>query len=434
MTEVLAVHAQHTVRGRVVNGAGEPLMGNALALSAADSSFLTGTTFLEGDFELRGPMADEVLVKLTSVEFRDTVIHVVVANREMTDLGSIQVSDKIQALAEVEITASREMFEARPDGITQVNVANTVLAASNSVNEILSRSPGIITTDEGLAVFGKGTAILYLNGKRIPPERLASVAPGQVKTIEIIANPSAYYDADGSAVINIITIDALPEGYKINVQQQASWSEMAGATTNSMASINYRKGKLDFAGNYELRLGNDSELLYTTRVRPDEADYLSSTLRWDQQRKFRNYSTYTAGVSYDLGGKAYASVAYNGSHQDAHHFTRSTNRIITSTEDGIYATRVKRKLMAGNDALTFNLNLETDTLGSAIFIGGQLSQFTSSARDAIQETNQIDGAEFSKILKSNQHSDITVGSPQVDLTKVLKHGRTLSVGAKLSYA
>lgn len=434
MAEVLAVHAQHTVRGRVVNGAGEPLMGNALALSAADSSFLTGTTFLEGDFELRGPMADEVLVKLTSVEFRDTVIHVVVANREMTDLGSIQVSNKIQALAEVEITASREMFEARPDGITQVNVANTVLAASNSVNEILSRSPGIITTDEGLAVFGKGTAILYLNGKRIPPERLASVAPGQVKTIEIIANPSAYYDADGSAVINIITIDALPEGYKINVQQQASWSEMAGATTNSMASINYRKGKLDFAGNYELRLGNDSELLYTTRVRPDEADYLSSTLRWDQQRKFRNYSTYTAGVSYDLGGKAYASVAYNGSHQDAHHFTRSTNRIITSTEDGIYATRVKRKLMAGNDALTFNLNLETDTLGSAIFIGGQLSQFTSSARDAIQETNQIDGAEFSKILKSNQHSDITVGSPQVDLTKVLKHGRTLSVGAKLSYA
>lgn len=434
MVEVLAVHAQNTVRGRVVNGAGEPLMGNALALSAADSSFLTGTTFLEGDFELRGPMADEVLVKLTSVEFRDTVIHVVFANREMTDLGSIQVSNKVQALAEVEITASREMFEARPDGITQVNVANTVLAASNSVNEILSRSPGIITTDEGLAVFGKGTAILYLNGKRIPPERLASVAPGQVKTIEIIANPSAYYDADGSAVINIITIDALPEGYKINVQQQASWSEMAGATTNSMASINYRKGKLDFAGNYELRLGNDSELLYTTRVRPDEADYLSSTLRWDQQRKFRNYSTYTAGVSYDLGGKAYASVAYNGSHQDAHHFTRSTNRIVTSTEDGMYATRVKRKLMAGNDALTFNLNLETDTLGSAIFIGGQLSQFTSSARDAIQETNQIDGAEFSKILKSNQHSDITVGSPQVDLTKVLKHGRTLSVGAKLSYA
>lgn len=266
MAEVLAVHAQHTVRGRVVNGAGEPRMGNALALSAADSSFLTGTTFLEGDFELRGPMAGEVLVKLTSVEFRDTVIHVVVANREMTDLGSIQVSNKIQALAEVEITASREMFEARPDGITQVNVANTVLAASNSVNEILSRSPGIITTDEGLAVFGKGTAILYLNGKRIPPERLASVAPSQVKTIEIIANPSAYYDADGSAVINIITIDALPEGYKINVQQQASWSEMAGATTNSMASINYRKGKLDFAGNYELRLGNDSELLYTTRV------------------------------------------------------------------------------------------------------------------------------------------------------------------------
>jgi Outer membrane protein beta-barrel family len=429
-----AVHAQHTVRGRVVNGIGEPLMGNAVVLSVADSGFLTGTTFLEGDFELKGKMADEVLVKLTSIEFSDTVIRVVFAGREIADLGSVQVNNKIQALAEVEITASREMFEARADGIMQVNVANTVLATSNSVNEILSRSPGIVTTDEGIEVFGKGTAILYLNGKRVPPERLASISSSQVKTIEIIANPSAYYDADGRAVINIITLDALPEGYKMNVQQQASWSEMAGTTTSSMMNVNYRKGKFDLAGNYDLRLGNDSQFLYTTRVRPDQADYLSSTLRWDQQQKYKNYSAYSAGLSYDLGGKAYASAAYNGSLQDVRYVTSSTNRILTASEDGLYATNVKRGALVGNNALTLNLNLETDTLGSSFFIGVQLSQFTSSLRDNILENNRVNATEVSKDLRSNQHSEIVIASPQTDFIKVLKRGRTLSVGAKLSYA
>jgi hypothetical protein len=434
MAGAVTAHAQHTVRGRVVNRIGEPLMGNVVILSVADSGFLKGTTFLEGDFELSGPMAETVLVKLTSIEFSDTVIHVAFAGREIADLGSLQVNNKIQALAEVEITASREMFEARTDGVMQVNVANTVLATSNSVDEILSRSPGVITTDEGIAVFGKGAAILYLNGKRIPPERLTSISSSQVKSIEIIANPPASYDADGRAVINIITIDALPEGYKINVQQQASWSRMAGPTTSSMVSVNYRKGKFDLAGNYDLRLGNDSEFLYTTRVRPDEADYLSSTLRWDQQREYKNYSNYTAGLSYDLGGKAYASVAYNGSLQNVHHLTHSTNHIITTTEDGLYATRVRREAVVRNNAVTFNLNLGADTLGSSFFIGGQLSQYTSAVYDNIHEESRVNASEISKLLKSNQQSDIIIASPQADLIKVFKRGRTLSVGVKLSYA
>jgi outer membrane receptor protein involved in Fe transport len=255
-----------------------------------------------------------------------------------------------------------------------------------------------------------------------------------VKSIEIISNPPASYNADGQAVINIITLDSLPEGYKVTVQQQASWSKMAGPTTSSMMSTNYRKGKLDLFANYDLRLGNDSELLYTTRVRPDEADYLSSKLRWDQHRKYKNYSNYTAGLSYDLGGKAYASIEYNGSHLDAQHLTQSTNYISTATEDGLYATNVNRDALIRNNALTLNLNLETDTLGSTFFIGGQLSQYTSILHDNIDEVSYVNMSEASKVLRSNQQSDILVASPQADFVKVFKRGPTLSAGAKVSYA
>jgi outer membrane receptor protein involved in Fe transport len=431
---VLMSHAQHSVKGRVENLAGEPLMGNAVVFSTADSGFVKGTSFLEGDFEVSGLTAVEAWVKLSSIEFSDTTIHVVFGGHELIDIGTIVVNNRVQLLAEVEVTATREMFQARPDGVMQVNVANTVLATSSSVSEILGRSPGIITTDEGLSVFGKGAATIYLNGKRIPPERVAAIPTNQVKSIEIISNPPASYNADGQAVINIITIDDLPEGYKVTAQQQASWSKMAGATSSTMISANYRKGKFDLFGNYDLRLGNDSELLYTTRVRADEKDYLSSKLRWDQHRKFKNYSNYTAGLSYDLGGKAYASIEYNGSYQNALHQTRSTNYITTASEDGLYSTDVTRDALIQNNALTFNLNLETDTLGSTFFIGGQVSKYTSALHDNIDEDSQVNASEDSKQLQSNQQSDILVASPQADFIKVFKRRSTLSIGAKLSYA
>lgn len=427
-------HAQHTIKGQVINAAGQPVIGNVIVISFSDSSYLQGHPFLEGNFELTGIGREEVLIKLTSLEFSDTLLHVVLSNRQVVDLGMIQVRDRLESLAEVEITATRPMFDTRPDGTLEVNVTNTVLATSSSVTEILSRSPGVLVADDGISVFGKGLAVLYLNGKRIPPERLASISASQVKSVEIISNPSSRYDAEGQAVINIITLADLGDGYRVTVQQQGSWSDMAGVQGNSMVNLNYKKSKFDFAGNYDLKLGNDSELLYTTRVRPDEADYLSSTLRWDQHRNYRNASNYTLGASYDLGGKAYASAEYNGSYQNSEDLTTSSNHIITNNEDGIYTTRMNRDALIRNNAFTFNLNLQLDTTGSVFFVGGQLSNFNSGIDDNIAETNVVNSAVALKSLKSSQLIDVIIANPQIDLIKVLSSDRKISAGVKLSYA
>jgi hypothetical protein len=432
----LQSHAQelYKVSGKVVSRSGDVLMGNVVALSVMDSSFIKGNSFLEGDFELAGLTSKEVLVKLTSLQFQDTVFHIVFNENQSVHLGEILVNDGMQVLDAVEITGDVPLFNARPDGVLQVNVANTVLATSNSVNEILTRTPQVTIDDDGISVFGKGQAILYLNGKRINTERLASISASQVKSIEVISNPSAIYDAEGKAVINIITTDNLQDGYRVMAQQQVTWSDMAGVASGSVINFNYKQRKVDVSGNYDLRLGNDAERLNTSRVRPDPEDYLHSDLLWDFQRDYKNISKYSLGVSYDLNGKGYASLEYNGSYESTDDLTRNRNHIVTLDEDGLYTSRVTRAGLIRNNSATVNLSTVIDTLGSSLFVGGQFSSYTAALRDNIDENNVVNSEEISRMLKSDQNSDITIINPQTDFVKVYTGGQRLSIGAKLSYA
>jgi hypothetical protein len=428
-------HAQqYTLSGKVVNQDGAPMMGNVVALSVKDSSFMKGESFLDGSFQLSELNSKEVLLKLTSLQFADTLFNVVFTSKQSVDLGVIMINDRSQMLDEVEVTASLPLFNARPDGVLQVNVANTVLATSNSVTEILTRSPNVISDEDGISVFGRGQAILYLNGKRIPPERLSSISASQVKSIEIISNPSAVYDAEGRAVINIITKEDLPEGYRATAQQQTSWSDFAGTTTSTMVNFNYRKSKFDFAGNYDLKLGADNELLNTTRLRPDEEDYLKSVVRWEQQRKYNNVSNYSLGASYDLSGKGYVSVEYNGSYESMNDRTTNRNHIVTADEDGLYSSVMRRTALIRNNSVTVNVSRSFDSLGSSFFAGGQFSQFRSGLHDNITENSLVNGEELLQLLKSDQKTEISIFNPQIDFVKVFTTGSRLGIGAKLSYA
>ncbi|WP_254082229.1 outer membrane beta-barrel family protein [Dawidia cretensis] len=435
---LLSAHAftqdRHTLTGRVASPTGELQMGNALALSVRDSSLLQGASFLEGDFTLADLPQHEVLLKLTSIQFGDTILYVSLAGRSRVDLGTLIVRDNPELLGEVEITGDVPLFTTRADGVLQVNVANTVLATSSSVQEILSRSPNVISDDNGLSVFGRGQAILYLNGKRITQERLGSVSAAQVKSIEIITNPPASYDAEGQAVINIITKADMPDGYRATVNQQGTWSQYAGGATNTQINATAKKGRIDVAGNFDLRRGNEREVLNTTRTRPADTDYMNSQLRWDRQRDYKDVSNYSLGMSYALRGGSYASVEYNGFHERIDDDLQSRNFITTHTEDSRYSSRTARINLTRNNAVTVNSKTMLDTLGSYLFVGGQLSTYSWYRDDDIRENNLVNNDETIRVLGSHQNNPIKILSPQADFVHVFPRGGRLAFGTKLSIA
>lgn len=129
------------------------------------------------------------------------------------------------------------------NGNLDVNVSGTVLATSSSVNELLGRVPNVVVADGEISVVGKGEAIIYLNGVLINYERFAPIPVSQIAKIEVISNPSSRYDAEGKAVINIITKQNRESGITGTANQHTTVSKFGGTSYNTLLDFSYSKGK-----------------------------------------------------------------------------------------------------------------------------------------------------------------------------------------------
>ncbi len=419
-----------SISGNVINMDKEVLLGNALIISLKDSTIIKGTSFFEGKFELMDINAEKVLLKLTSLEFQDTFIAIEYKGTGTIDLGDIVVEKAQNELEEVVLVANLPLFETRTDGTVQVNVENTILATSNSVQEILSRSPNVFVDDEGISIFGKGTAIIYLNGQRILTEQLSNVQASEIKNIEIISNPSAKYDAEGQAVINIITSTSALEGVKGMFSQNVSASEFSPTNTSTNLSLDYRKNRISITGNYGMQLGAYRFLLNTTRNRSEEGDLFNSDITTDWVRNQDYFGNYGMGIQYNFSKDSYFSIAYNGLTNNLGGTESSNNTITFNEELEQFKSIVNKDDLTTQNAIVLNYLQALDTLGSSLYLGGQYSLYKTRIDDTIDEESIEQGQVSNRTLKNLVDREIPILSAQLDYTKALSKQSQLEVGIK----
>ncbi|WP_053004176.1 outer membrane beta-barrel family protein [Flavobacterium sp. ABG] len=421
-----------SISGTVVNSKNEPVFGNVAVLSTIDSTLIKGGSFLDGKLLLTDINRDEVIIKLTSIEFVDTFITVKDQGKANVQLGNIKVKDGALTLNEVTVSSKVPLVRQKADGTLEVKVANTVLAASNSLNEILSKSPSLIVDTNGVSVFGRGQAVIYLNGVKITSEQFSAIAVSQIDKIEIISNPSARYDAEGNAVVNIKTKRNTDAGYKGLINQNVSYSDFAGFNTFTSTNLNYKTGKLSLLGNYSIQLGKDREILKTTRKRDAQADFLISDLTTEWNRNFDNYSNYGLGMQYDIDDKNYISAEYSGYLEKLGGNQESVNEITNNSGVGLYTSDIRKNNSTYNNSISLNYNSVLDTLGSSLFIGTQSSAYKYNIDDLIFAKSE-GNANSSNVLKNLIDHKIFISSSQIDYTKVLSSGSIWEAGAKISY-
>ncbi|SHE58735.1 outer membrane beta-barrel family protein [Pedobacter caeni] len=422
-----------SISGKVVDQHQEILMGNVFVLSVVDSHVIKGMSFTNGSFELLAIDQKEVFLKLTSLLFADTMIKVKYDGKSHVNLGTIVIRENKVQLNEVLISSQVPSMRYNSSGNMELNVANTVLASSTSATELLSRAPNVILTDGVISVYGKGEAIVYLNGKQITAEQLAAIPVSQIDKIEIIANPSSKYDAEGKAVINIRMKVNGTEGFLGSASQAVSASGFAGRTANTLLDLNYMKGKLAMIGNYGLLTGNTREVLNTTRTRSLPEDYLKSELRTDWKRKLNNYSNYGLGLQYHINPKSDVSLGYTGILERQGGTQNSDNKIITNEQLNFYSSNINKKEERNNHSFTLNYNRALDSLGSALFVGSQFSDYQSTVDDLITEQQVVKEMDGSRFLKNGVLHNTSISSTQVDYTRVFNAKMKLEAGAKFSY-
>lgn len=161
------------------------------------------------------------------------------------------ITQESEALDEVVVTANRPKVERKVDRLV-FNVENTVLSQSSSW-DILNQTPGVIAMQDELQIRNQA-ATVYINDRKVQLSAeevrnlLENYQGENIKSIEVISNPPARYDAEGGAVLNIITNKNISLGYKGNVNTR--YTQGVFAKYNFGTSHFYKTEKLNLNLSY----------------------------------------------------------------------------------------------------------------------------------------------------------------------------------------
>ncbi|MEM9548226.1 MAG: outer membrane beta-barrel protein [Bacteroidota bacterium] len=428
----IVAQSTYEVKAKVINKQGELPSGNVIALNPVDSSFINGDFFLDGELII-ALNQNSVLLKITSIEFSDYYLSVEYAGEALIDLGEIVVNDQSTSLGTVLVTGKRPQYIRKGNGTLEVIVENTMLSASSNVFDVLSRTPELVVDDTGeFSVMGRGEPVYYLNGKRIVSEQLTLITPANIKSIQIIRNPPAKYDAEGAAVVEITTITKTADGYQIKLSQNLSYSNFGGFLSLSNVNLNLKKGRFLVNSFYSNQLGEERELLQTTRDRAPADGFLTTDLSNDYYREFDNFSNYGLGLQYDINANSYFSAEYSGKYEQLGGDRLSMNEIADIEELSFFETSIGLDQNDINHTASVNYNTSLDTLGSSFFIGGQYSHFDISTNNPIEEEETNDMNQSIRFIQNNQGLDINILSGQIDYLKYLNKSLYIEAGAKYS--
>jgi len=241
MLAVMTVPAS-AFTGRVVDETGLPAtFANVVLMNAPDSTFIAGTTTdANGAFTLTGTAARPI-VKISYLGYKTLVLDAV-----GSDLGTIALEPEATVLGEVVVKGQRPAFKLTTEGI-KTDVENTLLSKVGSAKAVLENLPGVQKTKDGIQVFGKGTPLIYINGRKLQSQtELDQISSEDIKSIELITNPGAKYDATVEAVILIKTKRPQGEGFSFNTQ--ASYYAAERPDLDLGTNWNFRHKGLDVFG------------------------------------------------------------------------------------------------------------------------------------------------------------------------------------------
>ena len=235
MTPMMA----QNITGKVMNTKGEPLaFANVVLLNRTDSAFVKGAVSGEdGSFVIDSSCNGEI-IKVTSVGYKTIC-------KDCTDenVGIIKMEEDSKMLGEVVVKSSRPVTAIKGNALV-TTVANSQLSHAGTANDVLRQVPMVTGRDGNFEVFGKGTPLIYINGRVVQDKNeLAQLNSQDIKNVEVVTNPGAKYDASVKSVIRIRTKPSQGEGFGGTLRAQNGYRHYF--VSMEQANLKYRKGGLE---------------------------------------------------------------------------------------------------------------------------------------------------------------------------------------------
>lgn len=441
----LPAGAQTLVKGVLLDSLtneGEPYATIRFAKkSAPNTPVALAATGMQGEFQEKVNGKGEFIAIFSSVG-KGTVVKPFTLGTEKTlDLGKIYISDDVKMLGGVEVVAQKPLVKMEVDKLNY-SVEDDPDAKTYTVMDMLRKVP-MVTVDgnDNITVNGSSSFKVYVDGR--PNAMISSNASAvfksmpasMIKSIEVITNPGARYDAEGvGGVLNIVTT-AQQSGKKITEDGTSVTLRAMGNTKGYSygAYVTSQKGKLTLSAN-----GNE---IYTkikditTDMNRTQTTSLGNALTY-MHNELTTDSRITMGsldASYDLDtlNLITANFGIRGLS------TPSDATTLNKMSGGYYGTGFGYSTINSNDVSNFNINGSLDFQHSFAHHKGRL--FTASYRlsstpgknDTYSEF-ESDGTSTLNLTNRwlNEHSNTIEHTFQFDYSMPLAAGQTFDAGAK----
>jgi len=302
-----------SVKGKVmVEGDGPLEYANVVLYKMKDSSLVTGTvTNVDGDFMLEKVPMGMYYAEFNFIGFQKKIqsgIKMTPRDRKQ-DLGTVYLQEAARQIAGVEVTADRPQVSYKVDKKI-INVDQDFSSEGGSAVQVLENIPSIQVDIEGnVEMRGSSSFRVLIDGKPSVlqgSDALQQIPASMIDNIEIITNPSAKYDPEGTAgIINIIMKKKRDPGLNGIVKASVSTNNAYDASANLsykvtdrlnvFTSLSYREFSFDMTG-----VSNRENIYQDTTTFIDQS--LSNTMERD------GYS-FQGGVDYQLSQKSSLSVS-----------------------------------------------------------------------------------------------------------------------------
>ena len=454
MLASFTVHAQNpaNITGTVKDDEGKNLQSATVSLLKAKDSSLVKVAVSDkgGKYEFVSIKEGKYLLSYTSVGFEKKFSNHFDLTGSNVEIPTVGLTAATKGLTGVTVQSKKPFIETKLDK-TIVNVEASPTNAGATALDVLEKSPGIsVNSDGAISLRGKSGVIVMMDGKPTYlsatdlANMLKNMPASALDQIEIMTNPSAKYDASGnSGVINIKTKKGRAPGFNGSIMTGFTTGiyNIEGNTyiipkSQNSFQFNYKKGKLNFFGNYNPNYMEGRNAMIFDRKFIDNGNYEGYSAQITKFL-FKGFNqTLKLGMDWDISKKDVVGVVVSG-------FAFNGNPTPTTVSDIFDANNnLQSRLVSYTDNelsfknFTSNINWrhKFDSAGQEISADVDYVRYDNVSEmmlttDKYNSARQFTGQSF---LKGNLPADINIYSIKTDYSKPIKNGR-FEAGAKVSY-
>ena len=377
-------------------------------------------------------------------EIKDVAITI---NSLTFDAGTIPLKMSSVMTKEIEVVAERGAIEVGLDRRV-INIGQDASNIGGSALDVLANIPSVtVDQDDNISLRGNSNVRVMIDGRvsnLTASEALEQIPSTMVTSVELITNPGARYEAEGTAgIINIVTLRQREDGFNGMVNLNGGVNQVGDPRYNASLAVNWNVGKWNFFTNISGRLGTRSGENERERILYSREDGLPSQFLFQegdsksQRQGFRG----RIGADYNFNKSNILTYTFNAGARRGQGDNESAYWVLNRQDDLIeYYTREEdnQSPFSTNFEHTLSYKRNFKERGHELYVDLYRN---SNINERLTYYNQYDYAiidatvpDFANSIfskeKNTSKMDFTGYTAQVDYARPISTNFKLEVGGK----